>query len=54
MFTTDQKWTVALLKLLDDMNAPDYAFTKILKWAHSKAQYGQNCKSGQEGWTILY
>ena len=29
MFTTaDQKWTVALLKLLDNMNAPDYAFTK--------------------------
>ena len=27
--------TVALLKLLDDMNAPDYAFSKILKWAHN-------------------
>ena len=25
MFTTDQKWTVALLKLLDNVNAPDYA-----------------------------
>ena len=36
MFTTDQKWTVALLKLLDeDMNALDYAFSKILKWAHN-------------------
>jgi hypothetical protein len=23
MFTSDQKWTIALLKLLDDMNAPD-------------------------------
>jgi hypothetical protein len=27
LFTSDQKWTIALLKLLDDMNAPDYAFT---------------------------
>ena len=32
-YTTDQKWTVALLKLLDDVNAPDYLFTKILTWA---------------------
>jgi hypothetical protein len=40
MFTTDQKWTVALLKLLDDMNAPDYAFSKILKWAHSAQAEG--------------
>ena len=40
MFTTDQKWTVALLKLLDDMNAPDYAFNKILKWAHSAQAEG--------------
>jgi hypothetical protein len=40
MFTTDQKWTVALLKLLDDMNVPDYAFSKILKWAHSAQAEG--------------
>jgi hypothetical protein len=40
MFTTDQKWTVALLKLLDDINAPDYAFSKILKWAHSAQAEG--------------
>ena len=40
MFTTDQKWTVTLLKLLDDINAPDYAFTKILKWAHSAQAEG--------------
>ena len=33
MFTTDQKWTIALLKLLDDMNAPDYAFKDVLLWA---------------------
>ena len=33
MYTNDQKWTVALLKLLDDMNAPDYAFEAIIKWA---------------------
>ena len=30
MFTTDQKWTIALLKILDDINAPDYAFTDVL------------------------
>ena len=32
-YSTDQKWTVALLKLLDDMNGPDYAFKAILTWA---------------------
>jgi hypothetical protein len=32
-YTTDQKWTVALLQLLDEMNAPAYAFSNILKWA---------------------
>ena len=40
MFSTDHKWTVALLKLLVDMNAPDYAFIKILKWAHSAQAEG--------------
>ena len=35
MFTTDQKWTIAFLKLLDDMNAPDYAFKAIIKWARA-------------------
>jgi hypothetical protein len=29
-YSTDQKWTVALLKVLDNMNAPDYAFHAIL------------------------
>jgi hypothetical protein len=33
IFSTDQKWTILLLKILDDMNAPDYAFESILKWA---------------------
>ena len=32
-YTTDQKWTISLLKLLKDMNAPDYAFANILTWA---------------------
>ena len=35
MFSTDQKWTISLLKILDDMNAPDYAFESVLKWARS-------------------
>jgi hypothetical protein len=34
-YSTDQKWTVALLKILDEMNAPDYAFSDILDWARS-------------------
>ena len=34
-YSTDQKWTVALLKVLDDMNAPDYAFHAILTWARA-------------------
>ena len=34
-YTTDQKWTVSLLKILSDMNAPDYAFGQIMKWAHA-------------------
>ncbi|KAI2493626.1 hypothetical protein MHU86_20914 [Fragilaria crotonensis] len=33
LYTDNQKWTVALLKLLDDMNAPDYAFASVLRWA---------------------
>ena len=33
MFTSYQKWTIALLKLLDHMNAPDYVFEAIIKWA---------------------
>ena len=31
LFTNDQKWTIALLKLLDDMNAPDYAYASVLR-----------------------
>jgi hypothetical protein len=33
MFTTDQKWTIALLKLLHDMNAPNYACKAVMSWA---------------------
>ena len=35
--TTDQKWSVALLKVLEDLNAPDIAFEKILTWARDAA-----------------
>ncbi len=31
--TVDQKCTAALLKVMDDINAPDYAFGLILAWA---------------------
>ena len=40
MYSTNQKWTIALLKLLDDMNAPDYAFARILKWAQGAQAEG--------------
>jgi Plavaka transposase len=35
LFSTDQKWTISLLKLLDDINAPDYAFASVLTWARN-------------------
>ena len=44
LFTCDQKWTIALLKLLDDMNAPDYAFTSVLKWARGAGEDGYSFK----------
>ena len=40
MYTTQQKWTVALLKSLDDINAPDYAFRLIIEWACSAKDDG--------------
>ncbi len=33
MYTTEQKWTVPLLKLLDGINAPDYPFCLMIEWA---------------------
>ncbi len=35
MYITDQKWTVSLIKILDDTNAPDYTFGEVLEWARS-------------------
>jgi hypothetical protein len=32
IYTTDQRWIVSLLKILDRANAPDYAFGNILEW----------------------
>ncbi len=37
MYTTDQKWTVSLLKILDHANAPDYTFGEVLEWARSSS-----------------
>jgi hypothetical protein len=39
-YTTDQKWTIALLKVLDDMNAPDYAFKSMMEWARDACADG--------------
>jgi hypothetical protein len=49
MFSTDQKWTISLLKILDDINAPDYAFESVQKWArHAHADgYSFNPVGGQ-------
>ncbi len=30
MFSTDHKWTISLLKILDNMNAPNNAFESII------------------------
>jgi hypothetical protein len=38
MYTTDQKWTVSLLKILDHANAPDYTFGEVLEWARSASE----------------
>ena len=38
--TTEKKWTVSLLQILDHMNAPDYAYGSILKWAHDASADG--------------
>ena len=48
MFTSDQKWTIALLKLLDNMNAPDYALEAINKWgcAAKDNNYSFHLKGG--------
>ncbi|MGL6008083.1 MAG: hypothetical protein ACRC1D_01365, partial [Culicoidibacterales bacterium] len=39
-YTTEQKWTVELLKLLDDFNAPDKAFAEIIRWAQASLADG--------------
>jgi hypothetical protein len=48
MHTTDHEWKVDVLKVLDDMNAPDYAFGNILAWARgaSAAHYSFNPPGG--------
>ena len=33
IYTTNQKWTVKLLKILDSIDAPDHLFSDILLWA---------------------
>ena len=45
--TTEKKWTVSLLQILDHMNAPDYAYGSIMKWAHDAAADGYDfCPRG--------
>ena len=39
-YTTDQKLTIALLKVLDDMNAPDYAFKSMMEWVRDACADG--------------
>jgi hypothetical protein len=59
MFTSDQKWTIASLKLLDAMNAPNYAFSAIIKWAraakaHNYSFYPQGGLSHSKNVDILF
>ena len=35
LHTTDQKWTVSLLKILEHSNTLDYTFGECLEWARS-------------------
>ena len=35
IFTKEQRSIIKLMKLLDDMNSPDYAMYQILSWARS-------------------
>jgi hypothetical protein len=48
LHNTDQKWKVDLLKVLDNINAPDYAFGDILAWAcgANAAKYSLNHVGG--------
>ena len=34
-FLTDQEWIILLLKILDDVVAPDYAFESVVKWTRT-------------------
>jgi Plavaka transposase len=38
--SVNQKWTVSLLKMLNDMNAPDYAFRNIIQWGYAAQAEG--------------
>jgi hypothetical protein len=49
MYSTHQKWTIASLKLIDDMNAPDYAFARILKWAQCAQVEGYSFQPANDG-----
>ena len=48
LHTTDQKWTIDLLKVFDNINAPDYAFDDILEKARgaNAANYAFNPLGG--------
>ena len=54
MHTTDHKWTVDLLKVLDNMNATDYAFGDILAWTRgASAAHTQFLLTGFENTVCL-
>ena len=45
--TTEKKWTVSPLQILDHINAPDYAYGSIMKWAHGASANGYDfCPRG--------
>jgi hypothetical protein len=49
--TVDQKWTAALLKVMDNINVPDYAFGLILAWARgaSAEEYSFHPQGARSG-----
>ena len=40
IYSCNQKWTVALLKILEEINAPDTSFKKIITWARNAKNEG--------------
>ena len=47
-------WAVSLLQILDHMNAPDYAYGSIMKWAHDASADGYDFRKGIIEYVLMY